>query len=74
MAKEKEKTGGFKEDGAPNAKMVDSLTCYLDSMASAGMNNSSVFDQYTGNFTKIADNNTTLANTAKKQQKELMDL
>ena len=54
--------------------MMDSLSSYLDNMAAAAMNGGSAFEHYMANFTKLANNNTTLTNTVNKQQKELRDL
>ena len=53
---------------------MNSLAGYLDNMTTASMNEVSAFKQYTANFTKITNNNTNLANTVNKQQKELTDL
>ena len=53
---------------------MDSLSGYLDNMSATAMNDSSVLEQYTENFTNISNNNTTLANTVKKKEKELTDL
>ena len=52
---------------------MDSLMGYVDNMAAATMNDGSTFKQYTSNFIKLAYNNTTLANSINKQQKELME-
>ena len=46
---------------------MDSLSGYLDNMAAAAMNGGSAFEQYMLNFTKLSDNNTSLANTVNKQ-------
>ena len=46
---------------------MDSLLSYLDNMAAAAMNGGSAFEQYMLNFTKLSDNNTSLANTVNKQ-------
>ena len=67
QSREEQKPGGFKQKGTPNEEMMDSLSGYLDNMAAAAMNGGSAFEQYMLNFTKLSDNNTSLANTVNKQ-------
>ena len=55
-------------------KMVDSLCGYLDNLSGAVTNRGSTFEQYSRNFTNLANNIVTLTDTNQNQQAELRDL
>ena len=55
-------------------EMVDSLVGYLDNLSGAVTNGGSTFEQYSENFTKLANSIVTLTGTNKKQQAELRAL